>query len=254
LDCDWEIIADNPNYNPISITTPENPAYVIYTSGSTGKPKGVVVTQYNVIRLFHHSDALFNFTTQDVWTLFHSFAFDFSVWEIWGALLYGGRLLIVPYLTSRSPKVFLEMVAKEGVTVLNQTPSAFYQFTQAKNEAYGNLKNKLKLRYVIFGGEALKLGPLEDWYKNCSNANPLLVNMYGITETTVHVTFFALSKEIINRTADSLIGDALPDLRIYVLDNSLEPVPAGIAGELYIAGAGLARGYLNRPGLTAERF
>ncbi|MEU7862451.1 amino acid adenylation domain-containing protein [Nonomuraea sp. NPDC049141] len=227
-----------------------HPAYVIYTSGSTGRPKGVVVSHANVIRLMSTTEPLFGFGPDDVWTLFHSFAFDFSVWELWGALLYGGRLVVVPYLTSRSPDDFLRLLARERVTVLNQTPSAFYALMDADR----NDPAPLALRYVIFGGEALDLGRLDAWFAGhpgLERRDTVLVNMYGITETTVHVTHLALDRASAAEAGAGAIGSALPDLRVHVLDEALRP--AG-HGELYVAGPGLARGYLNRPALTAERF
>ncbi|MGW3313848.1 amino acid adenylation domain-containing protein, partial [Streptomyces sp. NPDC001073] len=233
--------------------TSDAPAYVIYTSGSTGRPKGVVVPHANVVRLFSATDEWFGFGSDDVWTLFHSYAFDFSVWELWGPLLHGGRLVVVPFEVSRSAGEFLALLARESVTVLNQTPSAFYQLMQADRDdpATGD---RLALRYVVFGGEALDLGRLASWYERRGSGGPTLVNMYGITETTVHVTYLPLDQEMCAAGAGSRIGEGIPDLRMYVLDAGLCPVPMGVAGELYVAGAGLARGYLNRPGLTAERF
>ncbi|MGA5817916.1 amino acid adenylation domain-containing protein [Kitasatospora sp. NPDC094028] len=233
---------------------PAQPAYVIFTSGSTGRPKGVAVQHANVVRLFGQTQHWFHFDENDVWTLFHSYAFDFSVWELWGPLLHGGRLVVVPFAVSRSPKEFLELLVRERVTVLNQTPSAFYQLVQAdaENPTQGG---ELALRYVVFGGEALELGRLEHWYARHGDTAPVLVNMYGITETTVHVTHIALDRESAAASGgNSVIGRAIPDLRLYVLDEGLNPVPPGVAGELYVAGAGLARGYLNRAALSAERF
>ncbi|MNZ56835.1 Dimodular nonribosomal peptide synthase [compost metagenome] len=226
---------------------------MIYTSGSTGRPKGVVIPHQNVIRLFSSTDHWYGFNPKDVWTLFHSYAFDFSVWELWGALLYGGRLVIVPHTISRSPAEFLKLLSEEGVTVLNQTPSAFYQLMQADRENV-ELGQTLLLRYVIFGGEALELGRLEDWYQRHRDDAPKLVNMYGITETTVHVSYKELDQRHAAMGANSFIGRSIPDLRVYVLDHMLQPVPPGVVGEMYVAGDGLARGYWNRPGLTAERF
>ena len=240
-----------PDTNPAVAVDPDNPAYVIYTSGSTGRPKGVVVPHQNVVRLLRSTEQWFDFGPDDVWTLFHSYAFDFTVWELWGSLLYGGRLVVVPYLTSRSPEDFLKLLADERVTVLNQTPSAFYQLMAADRENPGS---DLALRYVIFGGEALELGRLDDWYSRHPEDAPTLVNMYGITETTVHVSYVALDRAYAATAPGSVIGVGIPDLKVYVLDDRLQPVPPGVVGEMYVAGAGLARGYLNRPGLSAERF
>ncbi|MCW2627549.1 amino acid adenylation domain-containing protein, partial [Mycobacterium sp.] len=243
-------LGDDERTVPLS---PDHPAYVIYTSGSTGRPKGVVVPHSNVTRLMRATDHWFGFHDADVWTLFHSYAFDFSVWELWGALLYGGRLVVVPYSVSRSPEDFLTLLADERVTILNQTPSAFYALMRA-DAAQPPAGAELALRYVVFGGEALELGRLEEWYSRHAEDAPVLVNMYGITETTVHVSHVALDREMAARGRGSEIGAGIPDLKVYVLDDRLQPVPPGVVGELYVAGAGLARGYLNRPGLSAERF
>ncbi|MCZ8519579.1 MULTISPECIES: amino acid adenylation domain-containing protein [Paenibacillus] len=251
-------LAQLPDTNPAGAErhpelTPENTAYIIYTSGSTGRPKGVVIEHRNVVRLFTSTDAWFRFGPEDTWTLFHSYAFDFSVWEMWGALLYGGRLVVVPHAVSRSPEEFLRLLAEERVTVLNQTPSAFYQLMQADRE-HPEVGAKLALRYVVFGGEALDLRLLGDWYGRHPEDAPRLVNMYGITETTVHVSYNPLSKEMTESKANSLIGGAIPDLGVYVLDSHMQHVPPGVTGEMFVSGAGLARGYWQRPGLTAERF
>ncbi|MEH7625710.1 non-ribosomal peptide synthetase DhbF [Bacillus subtilis] len=246
--------AENPkNKDRTQPLSPLNTAYVIYTSGSTGVPKGVMIPHQNVTRLFAATEHWFRFSSDDIWTMFHSYAFDFSVWEIWGPLLHGGRLVIVPHHVSRSPEAFLRLLVKEGVTVLNQTPSAFYQFMQAEREQ-PDLGQALSLRYVIFGGEALELSRLEDWYNRHPENRPQLINMYGITETTVHVSYIELDRSMAALRANSLIGCGIPDLGVYVLDERLQPVPPGVAGELYVSGAGLARGYLGRPGLTSGRF
>ncbi|HYO14852.1 MAG TPA: amino acid adenylation domain-containing protein, partial [Thermoanaerobaculia bacterium] len=227
---------------------PDNAAYVIYTSGSTGRPKGTVVTHRNVARLFAATDGWFGFGPKDVWTLFHSFAFDFSVWEIWGALLYGGRLVAVPYWVSRTPEAFLELLEREGVTVLNQTPSAFLQLIPADGG------RDLALRWVIFGGEALDLPSLAPWFDRHGDERPRLVNMYGITETTVHVSYRPLSRADLAEPWRSPVGVPIPDLSIQILDRDGQAVPVGVPGEICVGGAGLARGYLERPDLTAERY
>lgn len=229
---------------------PDHPAYVIYTSGSTGTPKGCVVTHANVIRLLKATEAWFGFNCNDVWTLFHSYAFDVSVWELWGALLSGGKVVVVPYWTSRSPINFLKLLESEKVTVLNQTPSVFKQLLQAHEEDIG----ELALRYVIFAGEALELQSLQPWFDRYGDQKPRLINMYGITETTVHVTYRPICEADLTMNRGSVIGQPIPDLSLYVLDKYLEPVPIGVPGELYVGGAGVTRGYLYRPRLSAERF
>ncbi|XVQ07089.1 amino acid adenylation domain-containing protein [Spirillospora sp. CA-255316] len=243
---------------PAVTVAPGNAAYVIYTSGSTGRPKGVVVTHQNVVRLLDATDGTFGFGADDVWTLFHSYAFDFSVWELWGALLYGGRLVVVPFTVSRSPREFLDLLRAEGVTVLNQTPSAFNQLMMADRGEFGGSApghgGDLALRYVIFGGEALDPRGLADWYTRHPDDAPVLVNMYGITETTVHVTELRLDRASAAEYRGSVIGTGMADLRVHVLDEAMRPVPPRVAGELYVGGPGLARGYLGRPDLTAERF
>ncbi|MEV0691702.1 non-ribosomal peptide synthase/polyketide synthase [Streptomyces sp. NPDC050388] len=232
---------------------PESPAYAIYTSGSTGRPKGVVIPHANVVRLFTRTSHRFGFGADDVWTMFHSYAFDFSVWELWGPLLHGGRLVVVPDETARSPEDFLRLLADEQVTVLNQTPSAFYPLIRADAE-HPETGARLALRTVIFGGEALDVGRLADWWTRHPASSPRLVNMYGITETTVHVTHAPLGPATDADGPAGSIGTAIEDLRVYVLDADLAPVPPGAIGELFVAGEGLARGYLGRPGLTAARF
>jgi amino acid adenylation domain-containing protein len=268
LDTEWEKIAQNIPSNPESGVKPDNLTYIIYTSGSTGKPKGVLVNHANVVRLFAATDSWYHFNSNDVWTLFHSYAFDFSVWEMWGALLYGGRLVVVPYLVTRSPEAFYQLLCQEKVTILNQTPTAFRQLIQVEESLKGSFPplsrgvrgdrssttdNDLSLRLVIFGGEALEINSLQPWFNRHGDQCPQLVNMYGITETTVHVTYRPLSMTDLDSTA-SVIGCPIPDLQVYLLDQYLQLVPVGVPGEMYVGGAGVTKGYLNRPELTTERF
>ncbi len=230
-------------------------AYVIYTSGSTGRPKGCVVAHANVLRLFDSTRRSFAPAADDVWTLFHSVGFDFSVWEIWGALLHGGRLVVVPHDVSRSPERLHDMLQRERVTILNQTPSAFRQLAAVDlARQRGKQPAPLALRHVIFGGEALQLEELRDWIERRGEERPCLTNMYGITETTVHVTERRIRLVDVELASGSVIGEAIPDLRLSVLDPFGLPLPPGVPGELHVAGAGVARGYLRRAGLTAERF
>ncbi|WP_281893155.1 non-ribosomal peptide synthetase [Phytohabitans aurantiacus] len=272
----WEIVGDLPDteapvlalddppttgvfpFSPITDADrrapllPGHPAYLVYTSGSTGVPKGVAVSHHAVTRLFAATSEEFGFGPDDVWTLFHSCAFDVSVWEMWGALAHGGRLVVVPDETTRNPADLLRLLISERVTVLSQTPSAFAALDEAAR-AEPDLDRALALRTVVFAGEPLDFGLLARWYERHPDEAPVMVNMYGTTETAVHATYAALRHEDA-RAGAGLIGRPLRYLRMYVLDGALRPAPPGVAGELYVAGAGLARGYAGRAGLTAERF
>ncbi|WP_442803919.1 amino acid adenylation domain-containing protein [Streptomyces luteogriseus] len=228
------------------------PAYVIYTSGSTGRPKGVVVPHSSVVSLLANTRPDMDFGPRDVWVQFHSFSFDFAVWELWGALAHGGELLVPEYGLTRSPVDFHRLVRERGVTVLNQTPSAFYQFIEADRLAGEPLP---ALRRIVFGGEALDLGRLRGWVERHGTAAPELVNMYGITETTVHVTHRVLTDADFGPGDEvSPIGGPIPGLVTYLLDDRLRPVPPGREGAIYVAGDQVSLGYLGRPGLTAGRF
>ncbi|MDX3533840.1 amino acid adenylation domain-containing protein [Streptomyces sp. MB09-01] len=229
-----------------------DPAYVIYTSGSTGRPKGVVVPHSSVVTLLANTRPDMDFGPHDVWVQFHSYSFDFAVWELWGALTHGAELLVPEYGLTRSPVDFHRLVRERGVTVLNQTPSAFYQFIEADRQAGEPLP---ALRRVVFGGEALDLGRLRGWVERHGAVSPELVNMYGITETTVHVTHRVLTEGDFDQGDDaSPIGAPIPGLVTYLLDDRLRPVPPGRVGAIYVAGDQVSLGYLGRPGLTAGRF
>lgn len=248
---DHQLVSSYSDIDPTNRCTLDSLAYVIYTSGSTGEPKGVMVEHQQVSRLFDANAVDFGFSHTDVWTLFHSYAFDFSVWEIWGALSFGGRLVIVPHWVARSTPDFYDLLHTEKVTILNQTPTAFGHLINVDLEQ----SKALSLRCVIFGGEALNLNALTPWIESHGDTKPELVNMYGITETTVHVTYRRIyQSDIALRSNASLIGNPLDDLSIYLLSPSLDLVPVGIPGEMYVGGKGVTRGYLNRDSLTKERF
>ena len=234
----------------LSGPTPDDIAYLIYTSGTTGTPKGVAIPHRNVTRLLETLDGDLELAGQ-VWSQCHSLAFDFSVWEIWGALLYGGRVVIVPDAVVRSPEELHALLVAEQVTVLSQTPSAFYAL-QAADALKPGLGRQLKLQTVVFGGEALEPQRLATWLQ-AHPGFPRLINMYGITETTVHASFREILEGDVG-SAVSPIGVPLAHLGFFVLDAWLQPVPAGVVGELYVAGAGAAYGYVGRTGLTGTRF
>lgn len=234
--------------NPVSINTSKDLAYIIYTSGSTGKPKGAMIEHKNVVRLMKNDNMLFDFTEADTWTMFHSMCFDFSVWEIYGALLYGGKLIIVKKEVAQNAKEYLKLLKKEKVTVLNQTPTAFYNLCSEEEKA---LEKELNLRYIIFGGEALKPGMIKSWREKYPETE--LINMYGITETTVHVTFKKIEEEEIKKNISN-IGVPIPTLSMYIMNKNMKLQPIGVPGEICVGGDGVGRGYLNRIELTNEKF
>jgi len=248
------VLIDNPlltsqsGINLKVINSSNDIAYVIFTSGSTGQPKGVAVQHNNVVRLFFNDDPLFDFSEQDKWTLFHSYSFDFSVWEIFGALLYGGELIIVAAEQAQDSQQFLSILETESISVLNQVPSAFYSLNDS---LLLNLSITLALRYIIFGGEALWPGKLKTWKEQYPATR--FINMYGITETTVHVTFKEISFKEIEKNVSN-IGKPIPTTQAFILDENLDLLPVGISGEICVAGDGLARGYLNEVELTHRKF
>ncbi|MDT0528064.1 amino acid adenylation domain-containing protein [Micromonospora sp. DSM 115977] len=228
---------------------PDDPAYVIYTSGSTGRPKGVQVPHRNVLALVAATRDEFGLGPADTWTMFHSSAFDFSVWEIWGCLLTGGHLVVVPHLVVRDPAEFHALLRAERVTVLNQTPSAFAQLVDADRRA----ADRLGLRLVVFGGEPLDAGMLTGWFDRYPERDCRMVNMFGITETTVHVTAQTIDRGLALAGTRS-VGRPLPGWYVHVLDPAGRLLPPGAAGEIHVGGAGVADGYLHRDELTAQRF
>ncbi|MCG7560202.1 non-ribosomal peptide synthetase [Pseudoalteromonas sp. McH1-42] len=230
---------------------PHHLAYMIYTSGTTGRPKGVQIEHRHVVRLLHVEPALFDFDEHDVWTLFHSFCFDFSVWEMYGALLFGAKLVVVSKAVSQDTQAFAQCLLNEKVTILNQTPGAFYVLQSAMCALPEADQARCQVRYVIFGGEALQPGKLRPWANRFDICQ--LINMYGITETTVHVTFKRLTQADL-ALGVSNIGHAIPTTSCYVLDKHQQLLPMGAVGELYVGGEGVCRGYWQRETLNTERF
>lgn len=249
IDSDWHKITCETKQNPVNITALENLMYIIYTSGSTGKPKGVMLEQRNLLHLFAGARHKFDFHNNDVWTLFHSFSFDFSVWEIWGALLYGGSLVIVPGTATHMADEFYRLLIKHKVTILSQTPSAFYQLAIIAV----SYKQKLFLRFIVFDGEVLAPKIIQLWSASYAQRETKLINMYGITETTVHLTYCEIMPAKLIDGLRYPIGKGLPGVGLYILDKNLQPVPRGMLGELYVSGNFLARGYLDQE-LTSKRF
>jgi amino acid adenylation domain-containing protein len=255
LEAARSLAAGRSDRKPDVEVSPENLAYVIFTSGSTGMPKGVAVTHRNVTRLLRATAGRdFVFSRDDVWTFFHSAAFDFSVWEIWGALTTGAKLVVVPYVMSRDPAAFAQLLIRERVTVLNQTPTAF-SLLSSEVLSKNIHPRDFSLRYIIFGGEKLGLETLRPWLERFGENTPVLVNMYGITETTVHVSFWKIGfAEIDGAEGNSYIGSPIDDLRIHLLNPSGMPVPVDAEGEIYVSGPGVSRGYLGDPRQTATVF
>ncbi len=237
---------EDANLSPAA--TAQHLLYIIYTSGSTGRPKGVMLEHGNILRLFVNDRFQYQVDEHDVWSMFHSFCFDFSVWEMYGALLYGGRVVMAPKEVIIEPAAFVQLCKREKVTVLSQTPGAFYKFIE---EDLRTADRDLALRYVTFGGEALKPALLGAWHERYPATR--LINMYGITETTVHVTFKEITAAEITGNISN-IGVPIPTLRTYIMDGRLRLLPPGVPGEICVAGDGLARGYLGLPDVTGEKF
>jgi syringomycin synthetase protein SyrE len=230
---------------------PDRDFYVIYTSGTTGNPKGVQISAGNMAQLFQGCSTLFDFRAEDRWSVCHSFAFDFSVWELWGPLITGASACIVDSATVKDSPRFQQWLCNHGVTVLSQTPSAFLALDLADSErADARLQS---LRYVVFGGEALDVNHLHGWRERHALGQPALINMYGITEITVHASFHEVTDADLAASRNT-IGRPLPHLTTVLLDASLRRVPPGFPGEIFIAGEGVAQGYLHREELTRERF
>ena len=227
-------------------------AYVLYTSGSTGRPKGVQVTHANVARLLTATLPRFEVAPGDGWALFHASTFDVSVFEMWGALTTGGRLVVVPHWVTRSPDLLDGLLRERHVTVMCQTPSAFRSWQAYALDA-GDTRPE-DLRYVVLAGERVDARTVEPWLDRHGDERPWLVNMYGPTETAVYVTFHRITRADLAEPDRSNIGLPLPDLRIHLLDQHQRPVPPGVPGEMYVSGPAVARGYQNLPDLTERCF
>lgn len=227
-------------------------AYVIYTSGSTGVPKGCSVSQGNVVSLLRAALPLFDVGVRDNWLLFHSCTFDFSVWEIWGALSTGATIVVADDAAVLDPAELLALCERHLVTVLCAVPSVFRPLARLLERE----RRGLEVRYIIFGGERVVLEDVRRAWRFCRPAHrPRMVNMYGITETTVHVTF----KEILAEDLDgghhsSPIGKPLPHLEVQIIGDDGHELPNGVVGEIVVGGAAVSHGYVGRPDLTAERF
>lgn len=248
-----ESMALTSSDTPTTVIKPDDGLYIIYTSGSTGQPKGCLVSHRNVVRLMINDQFEFEFSEHDTWIAAHSFCFDFSVWEVYGALIYGAKVVIAQRETVQQPHAFLDLVEREGVTILNQTPAAFYAFAEAATKNAD--LSRMNLRYVIFGGDRMEAKYLAPWVRKYPLEQTQLINMYGITETTVHVTFHRITRdEIEEGSGTSIIGHPLPETEVWVLNEYLKPVPIGVTGEMYVSGSGVSSGYLNHPELNTQRF
>lgn len=240
--------------HPAPSLNQNTPAYIIYTSGTTGKPKGCLVTHRNVIRLILNEDVPFKFTEADKWIMAHNYSFDFSVWEIFGSLLTGGELVIPSLEEIRDMELFVNIVKKNKITVLNQTPGAFSAFILVEKKL-GEPELQQHLRYVLFGGAKLEPFLLKEWIKRYSLSEIAMCNLYGITETTIHTTYhFLREEEIVDNRTVSNIGGPLPETEVYILNDKLELVPRGVIGEIYVGGSGVSAGYLNRSELNKKAF
>ncbi|MCL2050931.1 MAG: amino acid adenylation domain-containing protein [Lachnospiraceae bacterium] len=245
---DFDIAKLTDKVLPNIILRPDDLAYIIYTSGTTGLPKGAMITHANVANLIENNKGKFDFNPSDTWTLFHSLSFDFSVWELFGALLNGSRLIIIPSDVAKDSREFYTLLSKAKVSILSQTPSAFYSLA---NELAKGKQELDSLKYVIFGGEQLNPLKLRDWKAAYPYAK--LINMYGITETTVHVTYKELLEKDLLLSANN-IGYPIDNVNVYILDSAMRMCPAGAVGEIYVGGKGVCKGYLNKKPLTAQLF
>jgi tyrocidine synthetase-3 len=254
LEYSCEIIRVNPGFhlghaeNNLAVKgRPDDAAYILYTSGTTGKPKGVVLKHKNTVNLILKTAPYFSVTNQDIFTMFHSYCFDVSVWEMYCALLNGAKLVIVPRVVAQDTKQLINLVMNKGITILCLPPSAFYLFLEEMTDA----SRLISLRFIILGGEAVKMYKLKAWYGYYPNVK--LINGYGITETSVYSTYKEITQYEIDNNIGS-IGHPLSTNYIYILDESKQICPIGVSGEMYIGGICLSGGYLNNEKLTNSKF
>ena len=244
LDADWSVIAEQSAANLAPRATSQNLAYVIYTSGSTGRPKGVGVTHDAIACRLEWMQERFGLTVDDIVLQKTPYGFDVSVWEFFWPLRQGARLSLAPPGSHRSPEHLMAIIEADMVTTLHFVPSMLRAFLDAPK-----LETLPSLRRVLCGGEALT-PDLRDRFIASHAAE--LHHLYGPTEASIDATAHRCDPDQSDPLAP--IGRPISNTQIYLLDSTSEPVPIGVAGELYIGGAGLARGYLGRPDLTAERF
>ncbi|KMJ45032.1 hypothetical protein AB204_11230 [Xenorhabdus khoisanae] len=233
----------NPDAQALGLTS-RHRAYIIYTSGSTGLPKGVIVEHRSVLRLIINN-GFADIGPDDCIAHCANISFDAAVWEVWSGLVHGARILLIPEKALLQPTLFGQYLSSEGVSVLFLTTALFNQYANLIAPALSSL------RYVFFGGEQTDTRPAIRL--RAEHPPKHLLHMYGPTETTTFATTYEIPL-IAEEERKIPIGQPISNTQIYVLDSHGQPVPLGVTGEIYVAGAGVARGYLNRPELTAERF
>ncbi|MEL6685089.1 MAG: amino acid adenylation domain-containing protein, partial [Pseudomonadota bacterium] len=240
-------VGDLQGHNQPPDVPPGQAAYLIYTSGSTGQPKGVEVTHANVLHLLNHNR--YDFDSRDVWAAFHAYSFDFSVWEIFGALISGGEVVMVPYLTSRDPKAMTKLLRDCGVSIFCQTPTAFHQILP---ELLKEPAAAYRLRHLFLGAEVIDLSSLDPIWTHFKDLQ--VHNLYGPTEATVFVTHHTISQSDAAKRKNAPLGKATPNTGLFLLDDLGQEVPDGVPGELFVSGPSVTNGYLNKADLNDQAF
>ena len=252
LDTHWDDITRESDGNPANVVIPDNAAYVIYTSGSTGKPKGVVVEHNSLMNYTRAAISQYGIKPSDRILQFASISFDASAEEIYPCLAQGATLVLRTDEMLSSVRDFLHTCEEWKLTVLSLPTIYWHELIQGLETE--DLKMPDTIRLVIIGGEKASSERLMRWNKQVGTQVRLL-NTYGPTEATVVATMCDLTHTVPSDRLEQIpIGQPMPNVQTYILDTSLQPVPIGVSGELYIGGNGLAREYLNRPELTAEKF